>query len=163
MAIRGSWADLHPVGPRGAAYDLALGTAVGLLGVAASHGLSRGWARARALEERLAAAVGPVSATKALALAMVSSAGEEVLFRGGLQPWFGLWLTGAAFGFLHGFATTTLWVWTVMATAMGWVLGALYAHTEALGAPWAAHFVLNAINLYLLGQRAAITGRQSLD
>lgn len=36
-------------------------------------------------------------------LSFCAGVGEEILFRGAIQPWFGIWLTSLLFIFLHGY------------------------------------------------------------
>jgi uncharacterized protein len=77
-----------------------------------------------------------------------------VLFRGFVQPLLGLVLSALVFGVLHrgkhsGFA------WTAWATALGGMLGALYALTGSIAGPIFAHVLINAVNVRVL-QRAPI-------
>ena len=83
-------------------------------------------------------------------LAIVSSVGEEILFRGFLQSYWGLWLTSLVFGLLHIPMQKHHWPWTVMAVIMGVVFGSCYEWRGTLTAPLIAHFTINYFNLHAL-------------
>lgn len=80
-------------------------------------------------------------------LAGLSSLGEEVLFRGLLTPTLGVVLSSLLFGFLHQVRGPSRWVWIWWATAVGLVLGTIFAATGSLVGPLLAHAVVNAVNL----------------
>lgn len=83
-------------------------------------------------------------------LALSSSLGEELLFRGLLMPWIGLIPQAILFGILHQTGGSSRWVWMTWATVMGLVLGGMYAITGSLVGPLLAHALINAINLLFL-------------
>jgi membrane protease YdiL (CAAX protease family) len=80
-------------------------------------------------------------------LAISSAFGEELLFRGLLQPWVGLFLQALIFGVLHQTGGPSRWVWMGSATAMGLILGAMYACAGSLVGPLLAHALINGFNL----------------
>jgi len=75
--------------------------------------------------------------------------GEEVLFRGVLQPALGLWLASLVFGLLHALTPT----YFILASAMGVYLGWLYAAAGNLLVPIVVHWAYDVIALYLLKRR----------
>ncbi|MCG8554852.1 MAG: CPBP family intramembrane metalloprotease [Proteobacteria bacterium] len=87
--------------------------------------------------------IGPLARSHVSLLAITSAVGEELLFRGAMQPVLGLWLTSALFGVLHGGLSRRLWPWAVWAGAMGLVLGAMYEALGTLIAPLLAHASIN--------------------
>lgn len=80
-----------------------------------------------------------MSVAQLAALSLIVAIGEEVFFRGAVQPLVGLWLTALVFGALHWSAPTH----ALFATAAGLGLGALYQGSESLWPPIAAHFVVD--------------------
>ena len=85
-------------------------------------------------------------------LAIMSSVGEEVLFRGFLQSYWGLWWTSLVFGCLHIPMKKHHWPWTLMAIIMGTVFGGCYEWRGTLTAPLIAHFTINYFNLHALAK-----------
>ena len=79
-------------------------------------------------------------------LASLAGLGEEILFRGAIQPEIGLWGASVLFGILHG-PSRTLWVLAVWATLMGAALGFLYQATGNLVVPAVAHAAYDAVAL----------------
>ena len=133
---------------------LAAGLAVGVAAAAASRALVAGWRSARKAEDALAELIGPLSGRACLVLAAASGVGEELVFRGVLQPWLGLWITSAAFGAVHVPPRRELRLWPVMAFVMGLALGVLLEGTGGVLAPVVAHATVNAINLRRLAALA---------
>jgi hypothetical protein len=79
-----------------------------LLGLAVGGGLivvSRLWVHytkmGRALAQRLAGILGPLSGASVVVLALASGLGEEAFFRGALQPRVGLVIASLLFGLAH--------------------------------------------------------------
>ena len=82
-----------------------------------------------------------------LLLAAVSSIGEEMLFRGAMQPFLGVWLTAVIFAIMHIDPEGKLSVWTLWALIGGIVMG---LSVNATGTLWPAiliHFGVNAISI----------------
>lgn len=131
--------------------DLALGVLAGVLIV----WLSRLGARIpsyRLLLEDLAGLTRGLSWRDAFVCALFSSVGEELLFRGLLQPELGLIWASLLFGLIH-FGQQRHWLWwTAFACVVGLGFGLLAALLGTLVAPVAAHFVVNFLNLRFLSQ-----------
>ena len=114
------------------------------------------FAAARRLENDLRPFAKALSPGEILVLAGLSSLGEELLFRGLLTPWLGVFLSSVAFGLLHQMRGRSRWVWVGWATAVGLLFGALFAVTGSLVGPLIAHAVVNAVNLaHLRDEEAA--------
>lgn len=133
----------------------AFGIAVGLLVALGSQRLAAHYMWARRLERALAEALGPFSTTGAILVALLSSVGEEALFRGAMQPAVGIVFTSLAFGLLHVGPGRVFLPWTGMAVAAGFLFGGLYLLTGNLLAPIAAHAVINFVNLRYLSLKYA--------
>jgi CAAX protease family protein len=99
------------------------------------------------LEATFRELLGKLTIGGALWLAVLSAVGEELFFRGALQPTFGLLPASAVFGLLHTGPDRRFLVWTAFALAMGVVLGGLAQATGGVLAPTLAHFAVNFHNL----------------
>ena len=79
---------------------------------------------------------------KIIYISICAGVGEEILFRGGLQPIMGIWLTSIVFVALHGYLNPTDWrisiygiVMTLIIALYGWmndyfgILSSIVAHT----------------------------------
>jgi uncharacterized protein len=130
--------------------SLGIGLLFGAVVVAASRMTVQRfeWARRLHLELRpLALGLPP---TGIIVLALLSSAGEELLFRGLFQPWMGLWPQAMIFGLLHQLPGPSRWIWVSWAFLVGLALGALFELTGSLLGPLAAHALVNGVNLSFL-------------
>jgi membrane protease YdiL (CAAX protease family) len=133
-----------------AAVGLMTGVAiVALTRIAAKH-----FSWAARLEEEFRSLVGELSDREAFAIAGLSGVGEELLFRGLLQAALGLWLGAAVFGLLHVGPNQRFAPWTVMAFAVGVLLGALCLWTGSLLAAILTHVTINFMNLRHLAERS---------
>ena len=103
------------------------------------------WARRLHMDFR--GLLGHLSARDVFVLALASSLGEELLFRGALLPWLGIWWSSAIFGLLHIGPGLRFLPWTASALIAGLLFGGLYMIAGDLGAPIAAHFTINYLNL----------------
>jgi membrane protease YdiL (CAAX protease family) len=142
--------DLYRLGDP-APWLLALGPLVG-----ASLGLSvvgltriatRRFQWAKDLHSSFRDLLGQLSGREIVILALASSIGEELLFRGALLPWLGLWWQALVFALLHVGPGKRFLPWTVSAFVLGVGFGALAQWTHSLGGPIAAHFMINFLNL----------------
>ncbi|MCK4908571.1 MAG: CPBP family intramembrane metalloprotease [Planctomycetes bacterium] len=104
----------------------------------------------RLLEEEFAKILGSLTFWQIFILAGFSAVGEEIFFRGAIQPHLGLIITSLLFGLLHFPVNKKLIPWTVFAVGMGFLLGGLYLTTGSLVAPIITHFLINFINLFRL-------------
>jgi len=137
----------------------AAGASLGLVGLAGrfSKRLEEALRQTgtRAGEEALRAAGYPVM----LVLVITSALGEEMLFRGGLQPLVGLLPAAFLFGFSHGGWQRENWAYVVVAALSGSVFGCAYALTGDLWAPAIGHGLHNVLSTLLLGRRVEVTWR----
>jgi len=106
------------------------------------------WARRLHLELRPLAQGLPLAGV--ITLAVLSSAGEELLFRGLFQPWMGLLPQALLFGLLHQLPGPSRWIWVSWAFLVGLALGALFELTGSLLGPLVAHALVNGVNLSFL-------------
>jgi membrane protease YdiL (CAAX protease family) len=132
------------------ARDLGLGLALTALTVAAGPVLRWAIPSYRELEGKLRALLGRPGTGAIFVFAAMSGLGEELLFRGALQPAAGYVVASVAFGLVHGFFAPGWRVWTVFALALGFALGGLALATDNLLAPMTAHFAINFVNMHLL-------------
>jgi membrane protease YdiL (CAAX protease family) len=126
------------------------GIAFGLAIVGLTRVATRRYAWARHLHTSFHDLLGPLTGREIVILALASSIGEEALFRGALMPWLGLWWQAGIFAVLHvgpRKRMVQMLPWTVSALVLGVALGELAIWTTNLGAPIAAHFVINFLNL----------------
>lgn len=132
---------------------------VGLaLGAALALGSQRVTARSdrfSQMSDALAAQLGPLSPAATGVLAVLSSVGEEWLFRGVLQPAWGWLLATLVFAIVHLPMQRELWLWPFLAFGIGLLLAWLYELSGGLVGPIALHFAINALNLRWLSRRAA--------
>lgn len=133
----------------GAAWGLGLG-----LGLAATSELFVRFTRwGREIMRVLQELVGGLHPVDALLLAALSAVGEELVFRGILLPYLGIWGSSALFGAVHFVPRKQLWVWALWAAGAGLAFAWLALETGGLLAPTLAHFTVNALGLLLLGIR----------
>ena len=131
-------------------YSALVGSAVAGLIVMATRALVGRVGFATRLHSELRPLARTMSVGAITYLAVASSFGEELLFRGLLSPWFGLIPQAVVFGCLHQVGGPSRWVWMAWAFIMGLLLGAMYQCTGSLVGPLVAHAVINAINLFHL-------------
>lgn len=124
-----------------------VGVAAGVLIVVASQQATHRYRWAKQLHNSFKDLLGPLTTRDIIILAAASSIGEELLFRGALMPWLGLWAQAAIFACLHIGPGRRFVPWTAMALAMGVGFGLMARYTCNLGAPIAAHFMINFLNL----------------
>lgn len=91
-----------------------------------------------------------------LLLAVASSVGEELLFRGAMLDAWGIWISSAVFALLHVPPRKELWPWTVSSFVMGVAFAGMTWLTGNLGAAVAAHFVVNFLNLRYITRNAPL-------
>jgi D-aminopeptidase len=143
------WPSLQAVGT-------GLLTAVGTMGlVTVLYKSSKRFERAlresgdRVGQEALEMAGYPVM----FVMVTMAGLGEEVLFRGGLQPTIGIIPAAVLFGFSHGGWRREMWAYVVVASLSGSILGLVYHLTGDLWIPIIAHAGHNALSTLLLGKR----------
>jgi membrane protease YdiL (CAAX protease family) len=143
--------DLYRLGGSPEAWQLAagplLGAALGGAVVALTRVATRHFQWAADLHTSFKDLLGPLTVREIVILALASSIGEELLFRGALLPWFGVWIQAAVFAALHIGPGRRFLPWTLSALALGVAFGWLATWTSNLGGPIAAHFTINFLNL----------------
>lgn len=143
--------DLYRLGSSTSIWQLVvgpvLGAALGLSVVGLTRVATRHWQWARDLHTNFRDVLGPLSRREIIVLAVGSSIGEELLFRGALLPWVGVWLQAIAFAALHIGPARRFAAWTASALVLGVLFGELAIRTGNLGGPIAAHMTINFLNL----------------
>jgi uncharacterized protein len=143
-------------------YSIALGLAFSGAIVFSTRVLVTRAIWARKLHTELRPFARAMSGGGILVLAVLSSIGEELLFRGLLQPWLGLLPQALLFGIVHQLPGASRWVWVGWATAVGVALGAMFQLTGSLAGPLVAHAVINGLNLLFLKSHDPEPPRRSL-
>jgi membrane protease YdiL (CAAX protease family) len=133
-----------------------VGVVVGLMVVGLTRIATRHFLWARDLHASFRDLLGPLTGREIVILAMASSIGEELLFRGALLPWLGPWLQAMVFALLHVGPGRRFLPWTLSAFVLGLGFGWLAVVTTNLGAPIAAHFVINFLNLRFIVAEPAV-------
>ena len=133
-----------------------VGVAMGLAVVGMSRAATRHFAWARYLHVSFHDVLGPLTRREIVILALGSSIGEELLFRGALLPWLGLWWQAVVFALLHVGPGRRFLPWTALALVLGVGFGWLAVWTTNLGAPIAAHFTINFLNLRFIVTESAV-------
>jgi membrane protease YdiL (CAAX protease family) len=136
--------------------------AAGLAAASALLGLwslaRRGLGAARRVEDYMATVLGDIRRDEVLALAVISSIGEEIFFRGGVQgSWGWLWAS-ALFAVLHTGPGPEFRVWTLFALVGGATFGGLTLWSGNLTAAIVAHGVVNGWNLRAISRRRPESG-----
>lgn len=108
---------------------------------------------AREMENLFSQALSPLSTWKIFVIAAMSGIGEEVFFRGALQPILGLIITSLLFGIVHFPFKKSLIPWTIFAICMGFILGFLFIWSGNLISPIVAHATINFCNILTLNHR----------
>jgi membrane protease YdiL (CAAX protease family) len=145
--------------PMAHGYSLLLGLVFGGLLVISSRASVGRFRWAQRMHEEFRPVASQLSPGGVVVLATLSAVGEELLFRGLLQPYAGLMAQAVLFGLLHQMPGPSRWVWCVWAGAVGLGLGALFALTGSLLGPIAAHAVVNGLNLSYLKHHEVPTRR----
>jgi membrane protease YdiL (CAAX protease family) len=143
--------DLYRLGGQPELWQLGISPVLGLglgLGVVGLTRYATGrFAWANDLHGSFRDLLGPLTHREIVILAAASSIGEELLFRGALLPWLGVWVQAVVFAALHVGPGRRFLPWTLSALVMGVALGWLAQWTGNLGGPIVAHFTINFLNL----------------
>ncbi len=132
--------------------QLGLGILGGLTIVVLSIIASYCFEIVRKTEKELHILLGHLKRKHIICVALYSAIGEELLFRGGIQPWLGLLPTSILFGLLHWPPSKTMIFYPFTAALIGMLLGSLFIYTGSLIAPITMHFLINAINLHRINR-----------
>jgi len=108
---------------------------------------------AQDLEKVFADLLTPLPLLQIFLIAAFSSIGEELFFRGAVQNQFGIIIASILFGLVHLPIDKKMVPWTLMAMAMGFVLGGLYMYSGNLLAPITLHFLINFLNIWAINQK----------
>jgi len=127
--------------------DTIIGALAGL-GVVALSRLGLRLESVRRLNAELRDMLGRPGSGSIALLAVSSSVGEEILFRGALQPLIGFVPSAIIFALLHGGFKARLRLWALFALAAGILLGALTLWTDNLLASILCHLTVNYFNLH---------------
>lgn len=152
--------DLYRLGGSPKAWQLGAGPVIGLALGLAVVGLTRiatkNFQWARDLHTSFRDLLGTLTTREIVILALASSVGEELLFRGALLPWLGVWVQAIVFAGLHIGPGRRFLPWTISALVLGLAFGWIAQWTGNLGGPIAAHFTINFLNLkYIVGVEPA--------
>lgn len=98
------------------------------------------------VREQLAPPLSQCQAWEILAIAAFAGIGEEVLFRGVLQPRVGWLIASVLFGLAHSITPT----YVIVAAILGGLLGQLQTVSGNLWAPIVAHAVYDYVGFYLV-------------
>jgi membrane protease YdiL (CAAX protease family) len=104
----------------------------------------------RLIKRMMLAIFGPLSVPTLLFLAVLSGIAEELLFRGGIQPYLGLVPAAILFGLVHLGPVGTFSIWTFWAMGAGFIFGAIYEAQQNLFAVILAHIMVNIIGFLTL-------------
>jgi membrane protease YdiL (CAAX protease family) len=145
--------------------SLAGGIVLSFVVVAATRWLVRTRPWATALHEDLRPVARALGPRAVLPIAIASSVGEEILFRGALVPLLGVIGSSLLFGLLHQVRGRSRISWAAFATVAGLAFAALFRTTGSLLGPIVAHAAINAANLRFLlrhdPERPAVFGASS--
>ncbi len=117
---------------------------------------SRRFEWAKRLEATFRQALGPLERREIRVIALASGLGEEIFFRGALQPALGdllrsdvigLLLATLVFALLHTAPGRGLIAWTIFAFVVGLLLGGLFSWSGSVIPPVLLHVVVNDRNL----------------
>jgi membrane protease YdiL (CAAX protease family) len=126
---------------------LLIGGALGLAIVFGSRLVVHRFEWARSLHREFRALLSPLTDPEIVILAVASSVGEEMFFRGALMPVVGVWLSSAVFALLHIGPRARYLPWTLGSFAAGLLFCELYRWSGDLTGPVLAHFTVNFLNL----------------
>jgi membrane protease YdiL (CAAX protease family) len=136
--------------------QVLLGTLAGLLiglGIVFASRLAvRRFEWARALHQDLRNLLGPLPDSEILVLALASSVGEEIFFRGALMPVTGLVASSLVFALLHVGPKARYLPWTISSFVAGVMFGQIFLWSGDLTGAVVAHFTVNFLNLRHLAQ-----------
>lgn len=102
-----------------------------------------------------------VDRSSLILVSIFSGVGEEMLFRGAVQPEFGLVVAALTFGLVHIGPDRRYLLWTAWAVLAGFLFGFLYEFSGGLLAPVIAHTTHNAATFLLWKRSRGPTGKDS--
>jgi hypothetical protein len=142
--------------------DLIIGTLLGISVVFLSQLMNRSFQWSQRLTAQLKSILGQITRRDALVLAIMSSVGEEILFRGLLLPTMGLFTSSILFGIAHGISPGSpggtashlkqFYPLVIAAIIMGFAFGICVNYTGNIFGAIIAHFTINLLNLSYMYQ-----------
>jgi membrane protease YdiL (CAAX protease family) len=127
-----------------------LGVALATVLVVSTRIAVQRWNWARKLHADLRPVAQRLTTPSVITIAVLSSVGEEMFFRGLLTPALGIVAQAALFGLAHQVSGPSRWVWVGWAAVVGLAFGALFTLTGSLVGPITAHALVNGYNLVFL-------------
>jgi membrane protease YdiL (CAAX protease family) len=135
---------------------IGMGLALGL--ILLSRFASRNFRWAQLLEAEFRRVLSPLSAGQIVFLGAYSGLAEELFFRGTLQSDAGLTLGSLLFGAAHLVPRKKLLPWSLYATLVGFLFGAIFQLRQTLLPVILAHALLNTVLLFSLNRSAGVIG-----
>jgi len=89
-----------------------------------------------------------------LFISFCAGAGEEILFRGAIQPYLGIWITAILFVAIHGYLNPTNWRISIYGVFMCLVIAGIGYLCQEMGLTTAiaAHFAIDVVLLIALAR-----------
>jgi len=103
----------------------------------------------------LADVLGSLGGWEIILLALLSGLGEEILFRGAVQPLLGFVPATVLFALSHFPVKRDMWIWPIYALGMGVVLGLLRSIGGDIWSAVLLHSSVNAVSLSLISGKKA--------
>lgn len=104
----------------------------------------------RELKSVVMGLLGPLTVPMAIYVSLMTALGEEMVFRGAIQPLAGLFVTSFLFGLMHVGPGGLLSAWSLWAMIAGGLLGWMFDETKSLWPCIVAHFVVNFVSMMML-------------
>jgi len=142
------WFALAPAVRLAASSVAGLALTVGL--IASTRIAVFRWEWARRLHADLRPVARNLTGSTVVLVAVLSSLGEELFFRGFLVPVVGVVIQAGIFGLAHQVRGPSRWVWVGWASLVGLCFGVVFAATGSLVGPIVAHALVNGYNLVFL-------------
>jgi membrane protease YdiL (CAAX protease family) len=153
-SVRGQ-PNLWRVGPPADQHvwaGIGIGFVLGLLIVFFSRLAVHRFEWARALHREFRALLSPLTDLEIVVLALASSVGEEMFFRGALMPVVGVSVSSLVFALLHIGPRLRYLPWTLGSFLAGVLFSHLFLWSGDLTGPVLAHFTINFMNLRHVAQ-----------
>jgi membrane protease YdiL (CAAX protease family) len=157
VALRNGSPFSHPApwlnldAPARVGTSLLLGVALAVVLVTSTRIAVDRWNWARRLHVDLRPVAKNLTLASIAIIAVLSSLGEELFFRGFLTPFLGGVVAQAIlFGLAHQVSGPSRWVWVTWASLVGLCFGAIFVLTGSLVGPIVAHAIVNGYNLAFL-------------
>jgi membrane protease YdiL (CAAX protease family) len=114
------------------------------------------------LEAEFRRLLGRLTLGEICVVAVASGIGEEVLFRGALQPILGYVPASLLFGLVHTGPGRHFRLWTVFALIVGFLFGAVFEWRQSLLSVITAHALVNGVNLHRISRRPLAGGEEAV-